>query len=660
MPCFTSNRFSKFLIIISLIAMIIIILTLTHSFLNNNLEEFNNNFINKRKIIKIGGDNNFPPYEYINENGVYTGFNVDIIQAAAFAEGFEIDFIPMSWEKAINMLKNGEIDAIQGMKVTKERSKIFDFSNTCLENSQSVFTFRNREDINGLQDLSGKIVAIQKNDVAIKDLKSKLDTVIIYTENQEQAMEKLLNKEVDAYIGNTLTGVFLIDKFSAKNKIELVGDILNPTKYSIAVQKGDIQTISTINRGLDKIKRNGTYEKIYKKWFGRPIGYPMWYIRRLIYLSLVILTVITIILIVLFKWNSSLHREVSIQTDKIKKARDFRDIILNNVNNGIIILDTHGNITFYNDKAMQLVEADSKRYVGEFYKNTPIKELIPINSLKEGMWEVKVNFEGQSKYIESKVKTLNYKNDDFKKMGSFILIIRDITKEKALAKSMQTKDKLDSLNTMIAGIAHEIRNPLTSIKTYVELIPRRFENPSFRQLISKDVPREINRIHDLIQDLIEYSCPRKPFFEKINLKETIDRVTSMLKTNFDYKDIVVKNYIAPELYIVCDKNHFRQILINVILNAIESLNKEYKKITYLSKIDGEFAEILILDNGCGISEEKLKNIFDPFYTTKSRGTGLGLYVSHILARKNDGYIFIESQVEQRTTVKLKFRGGLNE
>ncbi|WP_164947146.1 transporter substrate-binding domain-containing protein [Clostridium sp. FP1] len=191
----------KKLLIITISILAIISLIVIYHFKSANLLPRENKHI----VLKVAGDINFPPYEYADENGIYTGFNVDIMRAIALSTGIDIKFYPMPWKEACEKLKNGEVDVIEGMKIETDRDKYYEFSKEYLENSQSIFVVEYNNDINQFRDLENKKVVIQQGDVSVDNLNTLNNVNIVYTNDQEQAINKLLSGEADAYIGNTLT-----------------------------------------------------------------------------------------------------------------------------------------------------------------------------------------------------------------------------------------------------------------------------------------------------------------------------------------------------------------------------------------------------------------------------------------------------------------------
>lgn len=494
-------------------------------------------------VLEVAGDINFPPFEYLDENHTYVGFNVDLIRAVALRSGIEVKFTPMKWEDACEKLKQGEVDIIEGMKRTAERDKLYDFSEEILTNSQSIFVLDENNYLNKYEDLTRHTVAIQKGDVAINNLRSMERVNIIFTKDQEDAFKKLLNKEVDAFIGNTLTGVYYANKLSINNKLKIVGGPLNSTAYSIAVRKGDKATLELLNKGIKEIKENGTYDMIYRKWFGQSFKYSNWYVRNTLKYSLIAISIFLIVLFSMYMWNDKLKEEV-----------------------------------------------------------------------------------------EKKTKSLEMANE-----------------------SLRKKDRMESLGILMAGIAHEIRNPLTSIKTYAELLPKKYDNPKFREMISKDIPFEIERLNNLINELLEYSKPKKALKESVNIYEIIEKILALITNKIQKENVKINIDIPKGIFVYADKNHLKQIIINLVLNGIEALNKEQKLIN-ISIMEGLGKTYLVIeDNGCGMDKEELNKIYDPFYTTKASGTGLGLFVCYQLMEENNGKIHVSSAKNEGTSFILEFK-----
>ncbi|WP_353094513.1 transporter substrate-binding domain-containing protein [Tissierella praeacuta] len=491
-----------------------------------------------KEPLKIGGDNNYPPYEFVDDNDNFRGFNVDIIRAIAIELGLEIELIPNSWEDTMEILKNGEVDAIQGMTVTPERSKIYDFTQEIVMNSQNIFVLKNSSIIHNINDLSGKRVSIQSEDVSKEITRRISDVTVIPKTNQLEALQSLLSGEVDAYVGNRLTGIYYVQTLGLTESVKIVGEPLYSTKYSIAVKKGNKELLNLLDSGLEAIKLNGTYDKIYKKWFGETILDINQKWINLLSMSLVALSISLIIIYIVYYWNKTLKKEVEIRT----------------------------------------------------------KEIIELNNLA------------------------------------------------------MHNDKMQALGKLSSGIAHELRNPLTSINAFVDLIPLKIDDENFRKELMKIVPSEIKRLNDLVSSLLDYSKPKNPKPEKIMLSEILPDVLTLLKQKFREKKIkVITQNIDICLY--ADESQIKQILINILLNSIDAIDNN-GQIDIEGDIVNIKASISIKDNGSGIPEEMLDKLFDPFYSSKKTGYGIGLSVTERLIKENNGDIKLESKDGQGTIATI--------
>lgn len=615
----------------------------------SSINEYGTQGYSKIKV-KVAGDNNFPPYEFLDENNNYTGFNVDIMRAVALVTGIEIEYYPMAWDEACDKLKKGEVDIIQGMRYTRDRDLFYDFSEAYLENSQSIFVLSSNDDIKRFKDLNGKRIAIQRGDVAISALYTLRHYTSIYTENQEEAIHQLIGGKADAFIGNTLTGVYLIDKMGIRDNVKIVGETLNTTQYSMAVKEGNTELLNIINKGIREIKRNGTYDMIYRKWFGRTVSYPIQFFRKLAVIAIMVILVFAAVMILILRWNSMLKKEVDKRTIQIKREKDFREKLLNRIFSSIITINKDNIITFANEPAAKILDMELDKLIGLDYRQTNIKDLFSTDGLSGESIEKEIQINGRKVYINYRAQIIHNMDDN----EEIIIIFRDITEEKLMQESIITKDKMQSLGNLITGIAHEIRNPLTSIKAYTQLIPKKIDDAKFREKISKDIPQEIDRLDKLVRDLLEYSKPRKPFMEKINLFEAVNNALLLLKNILEEKLIKVEIYIDKDITVQFDRNHLQQILINILLNAIDSMDKEVKKIIIVGERRQNSVNLSIKDNGCGIDKNILNRIFDPFFTTKANGTGLGLYVSYQLLSQNNGEISFDTVEGEGTTFTITF------
>jgi signal transduction histidine kinase len=219
---------------------------------------------------------------------------------------------------------------------------------------------------------------------------------------------------------------------------------------------------------------------------------------------------------------------------------------------------------------------------------------------------------------------------------------------------MQRADRLASLGTLTAGLAHEIRNPLVAIKTFTQLLPDRFDDDEFRNHFLSVTAGEVDRISSLVTELLEFSRPSQPNLNKEDLNQIVEKMLLLVTTESHKKNVqVVKNfqdYLPP---VVLDKEQLKQVFLNILLNAIDATpeNGVVTVGTKLMKRNGhqDYVQIIIHDTGKGIPHEDLDRIFTPFFTTKHQGSGLGLAISHQIVQEHNGTIEVESEENRGTS-----------
>ncbi|MDP8264324.1 MAG: ATP-binding protein [Candidatus Aceula lacicola] len=222
----------------------------------------------------------------------------------------------------------------------------------------------------------------------------------------------------------------------------------------------------------------------------------------------------------------------------------------------------------------------------------------------------------------------------------------EIARENELLRQEITQtEKLKSIATLASGMAHEIKNPLTAIKTFCEYLPQKLENKEFLEKFSRIVKNEVDRIDNIVHQLLEFAKPSPLALKNINIYDLINSILEFLNNNFiKHKIKISKDFDKdnPKVLIKVDSNQLRQAFLNIFLNAIDAM-KTGGNLLIRTKISSNILHITIQDTGPGISKRNLKYIFDPFYTKKDEGTGLGLSITQRIIIEHKGVISAESQ-----------------
>ena len=189
-------------------------------------------------------------------------------------------------------------------------------------------------------------------------------------------------------------------------------------------------------------------------------------------------------------------------------------------------------------------------------------------------------------------------------------------------KEAAQTDKLKAIATLASGIAHEIRNPITAIKTFSEYLPQRASDQEFLKNYTETVRKEIDRIDSLIKNLLNFAKPSPPDLKRTEIHGLIEETLNLTFGKLEKSNIqLIKDFTNNDLHIQLDANQIKQALLNILLNAIDSMPRGGELTIKTGQPSHNVVEIRIQDTGCGIPKEDLPHIFDPFFSKRTAGPG---------------------------------------
>jgi two-component system sensor histidine kinase HydH len=245
--------------------------------------------------------------------------------------------------------------------------------------------------------------------------------------------------------------------------------------------------------------------------------------------------------------------------------------------------------------------------------------------------------------------------DENKTFLGYVILFKDLTEVRSLRREIERSRRLASVGRLAAGVAHEIRNPLSSIKGFATYFKERYKNAPEDQQTANIMIQEVDRLNRVVGQLLEFARPVKVEPKPTDLNILVDESAKLIERQAGEKKITVKtNNSTRAEEIRVDSDHVNQVLLNLYLNAIESMEAGGELNVDLSTNDEtNEIEISVSDNGCGIPQKDLAKIFDPYFTTKSSGTGLGLAIAHNIVEAMGGTIKVKSNPGKGTKFTIK-------
>ena len=233
---------------------------------------------------------------------------------------------------------------------------------------------------------------------------------------------------------------------------------------------------------------------------------------------------------------------------------------------------------------------------------------------------------------------------------------------------LRRADRLRSLETIAGGFAHEVRNPLTSISTFIQLVPSRRDDSYFMDSFSAQVVDDLARIERLIAEILDYARYMKPKFSAESLNNIVTSCLQFIEVKADKLDISIAKHLAEDLpAMLVDRQQIKQVMMNLAMNAMDAMAKTGGRLTVTTRrvvrLDKSgWVQIEVADTGCGIAPEDLPHVFDPFFTTKHEstehvGTGLGLSIVHQIIQEHGGTVEARSTVGKGTSFLITLPEG---
>ncbi|MGR3311624.1 MAG: GAF domain-containing sensor histidine kinase [Candidatus Brocadiales bacterium] len=373
---------------------------------------------------------------------------------------------------------------------------------------------------------------------------------------------------------------------------------------------------------------------------------------------------------------------------ELEDNKVYEENILNSLKSGVIVINMDKKITLLNHEACRVLNLNSSSVLGKdiSFVSKDFSDLLSQtldNNTEFSRAELVVTLNG--KHIPLGANTSFIRTVDGSLLG-IIMVFTDLTAIKKLEAEKRWADRLANFGTLAAGMAHEIKNPLVAIKTFLQLLPEKFNDESFRKDFLGIACSEVERINKIIEKLLSSARPSNSLFEPMDLHRVIKDTLYLLKNEVAKEGFEMEtNFCTEKLNILGNKEQMTQVFLNLFLNGFESMAETcrppshggdkrkkgrlevtttfFKKdpMRWPHKVpardfeDADTVTIKVSDTGTGVSPENINQIFDPFFTTKQKGSGLGLSIVHGIVEEHRGTIDVESTEGKGTSFYISLQ-----
>ncbi|WP_164885354.1 ATP-binding protein [Geovibrio thiophilus] len=605
----------------------------------------------------------YKPYEWLNDHRQPVGMNVDLLKALTKAAGCSYEIVSGNYKDNLRKLESGEID-MMSISPVRSANRFAAPIPTSIVLYRYIFTRTDMPYLTNMDQLKGKTVLVVKNTYSHSYLVEHGDEYnihIVTYDTSPEAMRALSDGVGDALLSTMELALNSAYQIGVKNiRSSFIPNV--PAIYGFCVNKNNKELFEKMLKAMEEIKRNGVYFEIIKKWHIRDISTPSWYYYTLIALAAVIIAAFIILI-----WNKMLKKQVQRKTASLSSLSSLFQMVLDAMPECIYLIGKDGQVSWTNVNNAQKMR----------YPITNIQKEIK-SAIHENKCFDLTRLSNDACSWRIVAVTLDNQQD------RLLVIMSEITENVKLRDEALMAVRLAAIGEMAATMAHEINNPTAliclnmdlikrihnGINSYVNDHPNSFSDldkyvegwVSARKTVEEaeiNISESLRRITTVIHELKAYSVSKPNTFEIIDIKKTVNDALKFIGfftkkyTNcfvFNADDNLSKIYANPF--------QMEQVVINLIQNACYALTEKKQKIvcSLENTEDNKYVKLSVTDEGRGINNEIINDIWNPFFTTRRNqgGTGLGLAIISRIVKEHKGYHELSSIQGKGTVVSLYF------
>ena len=649
------------------------------------------------RVLIYGGDRAFPPYEFLDEKGHPSGFNIDLARAIARQIGVDISFQLAPWTEVRRKIENGEVD-LACMFYSASRARLVEFAVPHTLVYQAVFARNDAPPYRHLEDLKGRRISVQNGDIMHEyAVEHGLGDTLTVAATSEEALALLEKGRTDYALGTYLQGLYWIKK-NGWNNLQAIETRLLETDYGYAVPKGNTALRDLFNDGLRQLKETGEYRGIYNKWLG--VLEPDFDRRRITRNILLLLVAASLLAAIAIGIIFTLRRQVAKRTQALQQEMlqtRVRTAAMEAASEAMVITDRNAVVLWINPAFAAMTGYTAADIIGQ-----PASILMPDQqsaaayrdiqkALSAGkVWRGELLDRRKDGSLYPEEVSITPVCDEGGVMTHQIAIKRDITERRRMEAQHRQEQNLISIGALARGMAHEINNPIMGIANYAQLIKDRAVGNAALAEFADEILAESKRVARMTHSLLDFTQQGgTQEMAPVALTDIVTSVLAPFEEAARQRSIALSCDIPADLpAVVCCKNRIGQVVTALVANAMDAwgegpldaaspatmqgkrLGGEDKKITISAREmslvighsllgNGSNAQspmtndadrriravrLTVADNGPGIAAEIRERVFEPFFTTKdrTRHSGLGLWISRSIVQDHGGQLSVES------------------
>lgn len=621
-------------------------MNLTDYYINNkNLSSEEVNFIREKPIVV--GVSEFPPLSYINKYNSYNkGIIIDHLSQIAIETGSDINIMALDSKDLEKSLNSKKVDAIIFEDSASNVMKDVLLTDV-ISNIMTRVLVKKDLGVNKIKDLEGKVMLVlakdNLNNEVEKFFKDTLNMEVMEVDNIYEAFALMDKSMAHSFIGRDMEIMHYLHVTNSAGRYKFLDNYFDETKIRIAVNSDNKILLNILNKGILDIKKKNLIAQTQYKWLGKENSdiYDLAIINNIYKITSLILVIVLLFSI----WNYIITRKVQLRTRELMQSREELRLIIDTIDMGIMVLNREGVIIECNQGLTDIINIGRNRLINNKY--------MELDCLKEFLNKKNLNniYNKENKYFYTTKQRIT---DD-----KCLVIIEDYTEKYLIEVKERQQSKMVTMGKLSAGLAHEIRNPLGLIKSYCYILEKTDEAKIKDEAILT-INKSVDRINKLIENLLRFSRLSKNKMEYTNVNKLLDSILLDFKTKLSQEKVTLNvGYLNEELSnMKINDEIFRMTIINLLDNSIEAFRDKdiYSRKIKLKLVNrNKYIDIIIEDNAGGMTKEEKINIFEPFYSTKKNGTGLGLYIVATEVFNNGGEIFLESNLNSGTSFKVSLK-----